>query len=326
VKSARQRHIRAWFIVGLLFWIGSTGQGWGQDATPPPQPRFELSLRSWLFTTGEAQWSHDASRLNSIFGDPTSVLKYKDTDTHLLGLGAKLHLTRRLFLDGEFGLSVDFDRGHLIDDDYLAGQRLFSRTSSDVSGKGTWYVTGNVGYRAAQFKNNRGYLDLLAGIQYWRTTYEAIGVNLIVCDPLVVSNCSPSSDPAIKNTTHWFTPFQIGGQLHYQVMPRVTANLKMLFSPASLVFNEDIHFQRNDLKKDPSFSMWGVGLGGSAEPSLSLMLTEHLKLTGGYRVMWNRTYYGRWEIHPIGSASETAPLTEFQTFRHGVTVTLTAVF
>lgn len=326
MKRVGQRSIRVWFIVGLLCWIGPTGQSWGQDATPPPQPRVELSLRSWLFTSGETQWSHDASGLDARLGDPTSKLKYKDTDTHLVGLGAKLYLTRRLFLDGEFGLSVDFDRGHLIDDDYFAGQRLFSRTSSAITGKGTWYVAGNVGYRAAQFKNNRGYVDVLAGIQYWRTTYEATDVNLIVCDSSVILNCSPSVGPAIKNTTHWFTPIQVGGQFQYQVMPRVTANLKMLFSPVSLVFNEDIHFQRDDLQQDPSFSMWGVGFGGSAEPSLSLMLTQHLKLTGGYRIMWNRTYYGRWEFHPLGSASETAPLTEFQTIRHGVTVTLTATF
>lgn len=326
MRSIGQGHIRAWFIVGLVFWISPITQGWGQEPSPQPQPRLEVSVRSWLFTTGETQWSHDASRLNPLLGNPTSELKYKDTDTHLVGLGAKLHLTRRLFLDGEFGFSVDFDRGHLIDDDYVAGQRLFSRTSSDTTGKGTWYVAGNVGYRAAQFKNNRGYVDVLAGIQYWRTTYEATGVNLIVCDPLVVLNCSSSGDPAIKNTTHWVTPFQFGGQFQYLIMPRVTANLKMLFSPASLVFNDDIHFQRDDLKQDPSFSMWGVGLAGTAEPSLSIMLTDRLKLTGGYRIMWNRTYYGRWEFHPIGSASETAPLTEFQTLRHGVTVSLTAAF
>lgn len=327
MKSTRQGHIRAWFIVGLMFWTSPVAHGWGQEPTAPPQPRLELSLRSWLFTAGETQWSHDASRLSPLLGDPTSKLKYKDTDTHLVGLGAKVHLTRRLFLDGEFGLSVDFDRGNLIDDDYFASQRLVSRTSSAITGKGTWYVSGNVGYRAAQFKNHRGYLDILAGVQYWRTTYEATGVNLIVCDGSIFTCSTPSPTlPAIKNTTHWFTPFQMGGQLQYQVLPRVTANLKMLFSPVSLVFNEDIHFQRDDLKQDPSFSMWGVGLGGSAEPSLSVMLTEHLKLTGGYRIMWNRTYYGRWEFHPIGSSSETAPLTEFQTIRHGVTVTLTAMF
>jgi hypothetical protein len=242
-----------------------------------------------------------------------------------VGLNAKVHANRRLFLEGEFGFSVDFDRGRLIDDDYFSGQRLFSRTSSDITGKGTWYVNGNIGYRAAELPNGRGHLDVLTGFQYWRTTYEATGINFLVCDSSIFT-CNPSAFPAIKNTTHWITPLQIGGQLEYRILQRVSANVKVLFSPASLVYNEDIHFQRFDLAQDPSFSMWGVGLGGTVEPSLRIMLTRHLALMGGYRVMWNRTYWGRWENHPIGRGSDTAPLDKLQTIRHGVIVGLTGSF
>jgi hypothetical protein len=284
-------------------------------------------MRSWLFTAGETQWSHDASGLDPQLGNPTSELTYKDNDTHLVGLGAKVHVNRRLFLDGEFGFSVDFDRGSLIDDDYFSGQRLISRTSSNITGKGTWYFNGNVGYRAAEFSNERGHIDVLGGFQYWRTTYEATGINLIVCDSSVFLCIPPSPTlPAIKNTTHWITPLQIGGQLEYRIVQRVSANIKMLFSPASVVYNEDIHFQRSDLEQDPSFSMWGVGFSGTVEPTLRIMLTRHLALMGGYRVMWNRTYYGRWEVHGLGTGSETAPLTEFQTIRHGVIFGLTGSF
>lgn len=327
MNALRQRKLGVWFAVGLALWMAPPPPGWGEEPTSERPPRVELSLRSWLYSTGETQWSHDASGLNPIFGDPTSTLKYKDNDTHLVGLGVKTHLNRRVYLDGEFGLSVDFDRGTLIDDDYFAGQRLISRTSSNVSGKGTWYVSGNVGIRAVEFQNDRGHVDVLAGFQYWRTTYEAAGIHLNVCDTSIFT-CGPNSPtaPAIKNTTHWITPFQIGGKLEYRVVPRVSVNLKMLFSPISGVYNEDIHFQRSDLQQDPSFSMWGIGIGGSAEPSISLALTRHLTLTGGYRVMWNRTYYGRWDIHPIASATESAPLTEFQTLRHGAVVALTAAF
>jgi hypothetical protein len=311
----------------LLLLFAPVASSWGQDPNRDVRPRVELSLRSWLFTAGETQWSHDASGLNPTLGNPTSELKYKDNDTHLVGLGAKVHLNRRLFLEGEFGLSVDFDRGTLIDDDYLAGQRLFSRASSDISGKGTWYVNGNVGYRAAELPNERGHLDVLGGFQYWRTTYEATGIDQIVCDSSVIT-CDPTSPifPAIKNTTHWITPLQIGGQLEYRIVRRVSANVKMFFSPASVVYNEDIHFQRSDLEQDPSFSMWGVGFSATVEPTIKIMLTRHLALVGGYRVMWSRAYYGRWEVHGLGTGSETAPLTEFQTLRHGATVTLTASF
>ncbi len=306
----------------LLILLTLSAPSWGQDSDAQRKPRVELSLRSWLFTAGETQWSHDASGLHPTLGNPTSELKYKDNDTHLVGLGAKVHLNRRLFVEGEFGLSVDFDRGNLIDDDYLAGQRLFSRTNSGITGKGTWHFNGNVGYRAAELPNERGHLDLLGGFQYWRTTYEAKG---FVCDSSVLT-CDPSTLPAVKNTAHWIMPLQIGGQLEYRIMRRVSANVKMLFSPASVVYNEDIHFQRSDLEQDPSFSMWGVGFSATIEPTIKIMLTRHLALVGGYRVMWSRAYYGRWEVHGLGTGSETAPLTEFQTLRHGATVALTALF
>lgn len=313
--------------IALLLLLAPVTASWGQDFNLEGRPRVELSLRSWLFTAGETQWSQDASGLDSRLGDPTSKLKYKDNDTHLVGLGAKVHLNRRLFLDGEFAFSVDFDRGSLIDDDYLAGQRLYSRTRSDITGKGTWYVSGHVGYRAVEFDNNRGHFDVLAGFQYWRSTYEATGINLLVCDSSVIICPTPSPTlPAIKNTTHWITPLQVGGQLEYRIMPRVSANIKMLFSPASVLYNRDIHFQRSDLEQDPSFSMWGVGVSGTVEPTLRIMLTRHLALMGGYRVMWNRTYWGRLESHPIGGGSATVPLTELQTIRHGVIVGLTGSF
>lgn len=325
--DVRQIRTKLCVVIALLLLITSSNLSWGQDSEPHVRPRVELSVRSWLFTAGETQWSHDASGLVPQLGDPTSELTYKDNDTHLVGLGAKVHVNRRLFLDGEFGFSVDFDRGSLIDDDYLAGQRLFSRTSSDITGKGTWYVQANAGYRALEFPNGRGHFDVLAGLQYWRTTYEAIGFDRIVCDSSVISCAPPSSNlPAIKNTTHWITPLHVGGQLEYRVMQRVSANLKMTFSPLSLVFNEDIHFLRGDLQQDPSFSMWGLGFSATVEPSLKIMLTRHLALMGGYRVMWNRTYYGQWEVHGLGTGSQTAPLTEFQTIRHGVIVGLTGSF
>jgi hypothetical protein len=299
----------------------------GQDPEPQVRPRVELSVKSWLFTAGETQWSQDASGLDPQLGDPTSRLTYKDNDTHIMDFSAKLHLTRQLHLHGNVGFSVDFDRGALTDDDYLAGQQLFSRTSSNLTGKGTWYVIGDVGVRAAEFPNGRGHLDLLAGFQYWQTTYEATGFSRIVCDSSVIS-CNPPSSafPAIKNTAHWITPLHVGGYLEYRVMQRVSATFRMTLSPASVVYNEDIHFLRGDLQQDPSFSMLGVGFGAAVEPSISIMLTRYLSLTGGYRVMWNRTYYGTWENHPIGSESVTAPLNEFQTLRHGVIVGLIGSF
>jgi hypothetical protein len=287
----------------------------------------ELSVGSWFYTTGETTWSHDASKLNPILGDPSSKLTYKDNDTHIVDLGAKFHLTRRWYLQGNGGFSVDFDRGRLIDDDYLAGQYLYSRTSSSITGTGTWYVNGNVGYRAVEFPNGRGQLELLGGFRYWRTEHEATGFDRLVCDPNVTS-CVPQSSAAraITNTTHWITPVQVGINTDYRLTGRLSIGLKASVSPISIVYNQDVHHLRSDLQQDPSFSMRGVGVGGSAEPTVKFMLTRQLAITAGYRVWWNRTYTGTWEIHPAGSGTQSAPLTEFQTIRHGVPVGLTASF
>ena len=292
------------------------------------KPRVELSLRSWMFTSGETKWSHDASGLDSRLGNPTSKLTYKDNNTQIMEFGAKVNLTPRWYLLADIGFSVDFDRGTLIDDDYLAGQRLFSQTSSPITGHGTWYINGNVGYRAIDFQNGRGHMDVLGGFQYWKTKYEAVGFNRIVCDPTVVTDCNPPSSnaPSISNTTHWITPVNVGIDTEYRLTRRVSVDLKVSLSPVSVVYNQDQHKLRSDLQQPTSFSMWGVGVSADADASLKIMLTRNLALTGGYRIWWNRTYAGMWETHPVSASSETAPLNEFQTFRHGATVGLTASF
>lgn len=317
-----------WFVLLLCVLVPAPSfAAESVDGEVEKRPRVEFSLRSWMFTSGETKWSHDASRLDSRLGNPTSKLTYKDDNTHIIELAARVNLSRRWFLRGDVGFSVDFDRGTLIDDDYLAGQRLFSKTTSPITGNGTWYVNGDVGNRAVEFRNGRGYVDVFGGFQYWRTTYEATGFDRIVCDSSVTSCNPPSSSlPVIKNTTHWITPVHVGGQAEYRFTRRVSGSLKITFSPISILYNEDIHRQRSDLQQNPSFSMWGVGLSASAEPALTVMLTRNLALSGGYRIWWNRTYGGTWENHPVGSASDTAPLKEFQTFRHGATLGLTASF
>jgi len=292
-----------------------------------PRSRVELSLRSWMFTSGELTWSHNASGLDPTLGNPTSKLTYKDNNTHIMELVARVHLSRRWFAQGDFGFSVDFDKGTLIDDDYTAGQSLFSRTSSRITGTGTWYVNGSFGYRAVEFPNARGYLNVVGGLRYWRTTYEATGFERLVCDSNVTS-CAPQSSNAlaITNTTHWITPVHMGIDTDYRLTTRFSVGLKASISPISIVYNEDVHHLRSDLQQNPSFSMWGLGVGASAEPTIKFTLTRQLALTVGYRVWWNRTYTGRWENHPVGSASQSVPLDEFQTIRHGPIAGLTASF
>ena len=298
------------------------------------RPRVEMSLRSWMFTNGETKWSHNASGLDPRLGNPTSKLTYKDNNTHIMELAARVNLSRRWFIQGDFGFSTSLDHGLLVDDDYTAvgGQRLFSQTHSDISGSGTQYVNLNVGYRVKEFQDYRGYLDVFGGFQYWRTEYQATGVRQVVCTSSGIPgiSCAPGTNLsgvlAITNTTHWITPLHVGMDIEYRLARPLSINFKGSLSPISVVYNEDVHHLRSDLQQNPSFSMYGLGMSANADASLKFMLTRHLALTAGYRVWWNRTYTGTWENHPVGSSSDTAPLTEFQTIRHGATVGLTASF
>lgn len=303
-----------------------------EDGEPASRQRVELSLRSWMFTNGETKWSHDASGLDSRLGNPTSKLTYKDNNTQIIELAAKVNLTRRWFLRGELGLSVDFDRGKMVDDDYLStgGQHLFSRTNSDVTGNGTWYLNLDGGRRVAEFSGNHGYLDVYGGFQYWNTKYEARGVYQEVCNPSGVFTCGsgtvrPGSVLAIVNTTHWITPIRVGTQAEYRLTRWFSLEGRVAASPISIVYNEDKHVLRSDLQQ-PSFTMWGIGASANVDAGVKFMLTRNLALTGGYRVWWNRAYSGTWENHPVGSGSETAPVRELQTIRHGATFGLTASF
>ncbi len=303
-----------------------------EEGEPASRQRVELSLRSWMFTNGETKWSHDASGLDSRLGNPTSKLTYKDNNTQIVELGAKINLTRRWFLRGEVGFSVDFDRGKMVDDDYLStgGQHLYSRTNSDTTGHGTWYLNLDGGQRVAEFSGNRGYLDVYGGFQYWNTKYEARGVYQDVCNPSGAFTCGsgtvrPAGVLAIVNTTHWITPIRVGTQTEYRLTRWFSLEGRVAVSPISIVYNEDKHVLRTDLQQ-PSFTMWGVGASANADAGLKFMLTKNLALTGGYRVWWNRAYGGTWENHPVGSSSETAPVRELQTIRHGATFGLTASF
>ncbi|MGA6828333.1 hypothetical protein ACO9S2_12040 [Nitrospira sp. NS4] len=307
--------------------VAASGVSRAEELDSQAKPRWELSMRSWMFTNGETTWGHNASGSYPFLGNPTSKLTYKDNNTHILEFGAKFNISKRWFLRGEGGFSVALDRGSFVDQDYLAGQYLYLQTKSDISGSGTWYVNGDLGFRAVEFRNGRGYLDVFGGLQYWRTKYEATGLDVQVCDSGIVTPCpaSHSGGLMITNTTQWITPLRIGIDTEYRFTRWFSVDGKVAVSPISVLYNEDRHEQRSDLQK-PSFTMWGAGASVDADVGVKVMLTKNLALTGGYRVWWNVIYSGTMENHPVGYASQSFPLTEFQTLRHGPTVGLTASF
>jgi len=137
VTQGWRKHV---LVAGIVLCaVGVSGVSQAEELDPPARQRVELSVRSWMFTNGETTWSHNASGFDARLGNPTSKLTYKDNNTQIIELGAKLNLSNRWFMRGDVGFSVDFDRGQLTDDDYSStgGQHLVSRTQSDITGHGT---------------------------------------------------------------------------------------------------------------------------------------------------------------------------------------------
>ncbi|MFO0733821.1 MAG: hypothetical protein U0361_23245 [Nitrospiraceae bacterium] len=67
--------------------------------------------------------------------------------------------------------------------------------------------------------------------------------------------------------------------------------------------------------------MTGYGIGTNSDVAVRVRIVDRLYLSGGYRVWWNRVLFGdQWKINFADGSSSTAPLTKFESLRHGPTV------
>jgi hypothetical protein len=301
-----------------------------QDSIDQPRQRFEFSAGTWI-STGETRWAHDASSIAEL-GNPTSKLTYKDVGTNLIDLSGKFWFVPRIFgrLNGGF---ADIGGGRLTDDDYGSGQRLFSRTFSNIPDNNTWYINADLGARVKEFANHRGYLDLFGGYQYWHTEYRAVGIAQVACDPSAipsVSPCAPAGtvsnegQKVITNTTNWHS-IRVGTATEYRLTRQLSVLGTIALLPLSILENKDIHHLRSDLQQNPSISMFGIGIGADADVGARFMFTKNVALNVGYRVWWNRMLDGNVTFRGVPGSNEFH-LTEFQTLRHGLTAGLTILF
>ena len=325
-------------VAVVLIIVGIESQAvFAQDAAEGRRSRLEIGLSGWVMTQGETKWAHDASSImgsGPALGDPTSKLTYKDVGTNIVELTAKLWVTPRWFgrLTGGGGV---IGGGRLTDDDYLAvdGGAPSSETISNISGNNTWYINADVGRRMLEFPHSRGYLEVFGGYQYWYQRYTANGFGQTVCStagqtvdlnpPNNTFLCSPGrslSDtiPVITNTTNWHS-IRLGSSIEYRLTRRLSVNGTVAFIPVSILDNKDVHHQRPDLAQNPSLSMAGYGVGADADVGARFMIVRNLSASVGYRIWWNQMLDGNVTFHGAGGQSSEFSLTEFQTFRHGLT-------
>jgi len=301
-----------------------------QETVEERRPRVELGIGAWI-STGETKWAHNASSIPGL-GDPTSKLTYKDVGTNVVDLTGKVWVTPRVFGRLNFGYAA-IGGGRLTDDDYGSngGQRLFSETNSDINGNSMWYINADFGGKAKEFANHRGYFEVFGGYQYWYTRYQAAGIAQVVCDPTAIPGltCDPAGtgshqgQTVITNTSNWHS-FRVGGTAEYRITRRFSLQGTVAFIPVSIIDNKDIHHLRTTgpgaLQQNPSISMLGYGIGADADVGARFMILKNFYANVGYRIWWNRMIDGNVTFHPAAGPSQEFPLTQFQSFRQGLTL------
>jgi hypothetical protein len=303
-----------------------------QDEEPAQErrPKVELSAGTWL-SVGDTRWAHNASSVSGL-GNPTSKLIYKDVGTNVVDLAGKFWFSPKIFGKLNVGIA-DIGGGRLTDDDYGTGQQLFSRTNSDINGNSMWYINTDLGVRVKEFSNGRGYFDVFGGYQYWHTEYTAVGIAQVVCNPGVIpgltcpaaGTSSNQGQTVITNTTDWHS-IRVGASTEYRFTRRLSVQGTVALIPASLLNNKDVHHLRPDLQQNPSFSMVGYGVGADVDVGVRFRIIRNLAANVGYRLYYNRVLSGDLTVHPVSGPSDSFPLTQFESLRHGLTAGLTLIF
>lgn len=332
--------IVSWLAVVTLI-VGVQGVS-AQEPVEQSRPKFDLAIGAWI-STGNTQWEHNASSASTLLGNPTSKLTYKDVGTNVVDLAGTLWITPRLFGRLNVGFA-SIGGGRLTDDDYLAadGGNPSSETFSDLKGDSMWYLNADFGKRIVEFPHSRGWLDLFLGYQYWYQRFTANGLGQVACSnagqtvdldpgqpgtqPLCNPNQSVSSAiQVITNTASWQS-LRVGGSAEYQLASRFSMRGTAALIPLSIIYNQDVHHLRNDLQQNPSISMSGYGVGTDADVGVRLMLVKNMFLNVGYRVWWNYAVDGTVTFDNAGAPSDSFPLTQFQSLRHGWTFGLNYTF
>ena len=302
----------------------------GEARAQESWPRVELSAGTWI-SVGDTRWAHNASS-NPGLGNPTSKLTYKDVGTNVIDLTGKFWFSPKVFgrLNGGF---AGIGGGRLTDDDFGSGQRLFSKTISNVPDNNMYYINADLGGRVREFPNHRGWLDLFGGYQYWHTEHQAVGIGQVVCDPGAIpgftcaaaGTSSNEGETVITNRANWHS-LRMGASAEYRLTTRFSLLGTFAVIPISVFDNKDVHHLRGDLQQNPSFSMTGYGVGADVDVGARFMITKNLAANLGYRLYYNRMLSGDLTVHPVAASSESFPLTQFESLRHGFTAGLSLLF
>jgi hypothetical protein len=328
-KAAEQGHASSQHDLGPMYAQGQNvaqddAQAWYRKAAD-----YELGM-GLVYTTGQTDWNHDATSASALLGNPTSELTYEELDTLALEFNGRVSLRglgsgfSKYFVRGNVGFDVDSGDGNLQDDDWLAGQVLFSSTDSEIPGTDLFYLTADVGHEMLTFGEGRGSLALFMGYSYWTEENEGWGLY----NRLTGATARTTDVQVFNNKVEWHS-FRLGALAEFPLNDRLSLTADVAFIPYADMHNEDSHLLRTvmtDFGPVPNIIMDGSGLGFQGEVGLAYDLTQNWAAALDFRY-WN--LQGDGDI-TLGVDSTTPagpfPLNDFDTFRYGISADLTYGF
>jgi outer membrane protease len=276
---------------------------------------WELGVRYWL-STGMSERSHNAQGAAPGLGNPTSVLTYERLDAHALELHARKRFGERWFVRGNAGLGW-IRNGSLDDEDFLAGQRKFSDSTSTVKGNRLSYASIDVGRDFWALRGGRTTIGLFAGYHHWAERLDAYGASFSV--NLLGNADVGESVPVITNEVTW-RALRFGMAASWRFNPKLRLALDVALVPYAEVRDDDSHYLRtapSDLGPTPNIIMEGHGSGVQLDLDLRYALRDAWEIGAGLRHWWLRATSGSRQ-----AAGTNLPLNELESQRTGLTLSV----
>lgn len=242
----------------------------------------QIGERTWI-SYGKSDHNHADSDGTP---DPISELKYEDIDSVITEFNVNTLFYDRYIFSVDVGLG-GIDNGKMVDRDYLGDGRteLASTSESTVGDENdnVFYVNADIGYRV--FNKKESSIDLLLGYQHWEEKYVATEARQVY-DPLDLFGLGPLANQtrAVSQEDSWDS-LRVGVRAKIELFKKLSIKSRIMFVPWTHYRSEDIHHQRSDLRKDPSFrtSAYG-GFGVMSDTTVSYNIWKGLSVEAGYQI------------------------------------------
>ncbi len=279
----------------------------------------------WCLSVGERNWiSFGASSfsLSGLGGHPNVVseLNWPNLQSTVTEINLDAVYDNRFVAHADVGLGW-FYSGRLRDADYFGENRtgLFSLSDSllDTGSIGVLSLIGDCGYRV--YRSEKFTLDALVGYQFWREKYHAVGGTLYI-PTLVPFQPIPLPRVPVDQENYTHECFRVGGRSHWQFLPRLSLDTRLMLVPWGFSEVTDFHFQRPDLAR-PSFqARTDGGFGVMLDSVVTYRVWRGLSVMAGYQ-LWDMTS-GHGGVNEFfqGGFNLNLHLNEIDTIRHGAIV------